>query len=242
MNKKKVEKLLNDNLKIENNFENINKNIDYSKYEKKFQKKSNIFYNFFLNKKVMAIATSLVIFIIAIPLLIEGISITKLNSSSMENNKISSIQNNNTVPQNSESSEPQNSEIVNTHSSVENSMIVSSEVTISSATSSFEYIDVYGIIKNDDNNLICFYTDETFGYVDDNYKSQEFNQTGYYDLGDLYILGYIMNEGILEESDDKNAKIYCQDLPIGTSCIGSIVTSSNDPNNPIGSLIRIELS
>lgn len=207
MNKKKFNKLINKKIKIDNNFGEINKKIDYSQY-KEIKETSNKFIKLFLNKRVMAITCSVILLGIALPLL-NPFKTTSTQNSSLKNNETTNIV----------SSNVNSNSVVNSQEQSFSSMVNSEPNTSSNSEIEQPYVviePVYGIIKNDDNEVKKFYTSAEY-----NLEISDFKYTGYYNLGNVIAKNYKLEEGII--SYEEGSEILGIDLPLGTKCYCGIV-------------------
>lgn len=213
MNRRKLQKLIDKNSNINNNFNEINKRIDYSKYDS--TPRSSKLVTLFTNRKFLISFSSILILAIALPLLNNfNIPNSLIGSSSVENNASipnvnSSITNVNSyititcgassIIENVTSSEhyaPSASESSNVTSNV-----VSSSSSSSSVFSSLiEVVLVSGEIKLDSKDNKMFYTSNN------DYK-------GYYSLEYAVLKDYVYEDNFFYPSEGNEVK--GTDLPIG---------------------------
>jgi len=217
MNKRKLKKIIDKNMNIENNFGEINKRIDYTQYQNK-TKKENKLISILLNKKFMAITCSILLLGICIPLLdLFGNPINSPN-----NQQIIEVSNSSNNSYNSFSNSL-NSDYF--ESQIQSSMVTSGPDLPSSSEISNDnnYIvteNVYGIIKNDEENNKKFYTDSSYNSINN------FKYTGYYNLDKSKLINYKLdnNQLIYEE----NSFVLGSDLPLDTKCYCKIVIEASN--------------
>jgi len=217
MNRRKLQKLIDKNSNINNNFNEINKRIDYSKYDS--TPRSSKLVNLFTNRKFLISFSSILILAIALPLLNNfKIPSSLIGSSSVENN--ASIPNINssmtnvssqvtsyiTIPCDSSSNiENVISSEQNAPSASESSNVTSNEVSSLSSSSSvssslIEVVLVSGEIKLDSKDNKMFYTSN------EDYK-------GYYSLEYAVLKDYVYEDNFFYPS--KGNEVKGIDLPIG---------------------------
>lgn len=202
MNKRKIEKLLKDNMNISNNFDEINSQIDYSQYSPK-NKKTNKFIKLLTNKKALAIVSSVIVLAIVIPL---------LNPFNSPNSSVSKEEQMSNSHQNNYSGIVMSSNLSMVESSTNVSSLVGAVSSPNSGGTIYNLIviSVDGVVKNDENNNKKFYTDSYYE------NSISIENAGYYELKNTTIKNFkLVDNELMYSSGNEMLGI---DLPINTRC------------------------